>query len=166
MTTIQVGGGAWMCESQSHREQTHDGYAYVERNKTEGIKQQAERRHKGNATASGPANQSQTHSRVRVTGSGPTSGMPVFSAGREEVIKQRTPPNPTPIADAGTPTAAMRREGASAPPRVPSLQLRLWQAWTSNKHMQGQDAAANAGLRKSGSVSELQGADPRGVCLC
>eukprot|EP00955_Chlamydomonas_euryale_P014748 158382-Chlamydomonas_euryale.AAC.1 len=39
-----------MSQSQSYRERILEGYACVERSKTEGIKQQAGRVHEGNAT--------------------------------------------------------------------------------------------------------------------
>eukprot|EP00955_Chlamydomonas_euryale_P045732 353223-Chlamydomonas_euryale.AAC.3 len=41
-------------QSQSHRERTHEGYACIERSKTEGIKQRAGHRPKVHATAHGP----------------------------------------------------------------------------------------------------------------
>eukprot|EP00955_Chlamydomonas_euryale_P061503 358057-Chlamydomonas_euryale.AAC.4 len=40
-------------QSQSYRERTHEGYARVERSKTEGIKQRVGRCHKGHAIAHG-----------------------------------------------------------------------------------------------------------------
>eukprot|EP00955_Chlamydomonas_euryale_P111888 366097-Chlamydomonas_euryale.AAC.1 len=50
-----------LSQSQSDREQTHEGHACVERRKAEGIKQRAGRCHKGNATACSPEPPHSTH---------------------------------------------------------------------------------------------------------